>query len=157
MPPTVTIRDVPGRLEELGDPWDGFDTRTRDGRYLANYNPARGGYAADGFAFTSPVDAFPSNDWGLYGMTGNVAEWVRDAYTPSYDDIADFNPYHKDEEEPRRIVRGGSWTSSAFYIGVAARDDGNRWPPGPAPWPAISWVHRPVDGHRFSPGDCTPR
>jgi formylglycine-generating enzyme required for sulfatase activity len=62
-------------------------------------------------------------------MTGNVAEWVRDAYTPSYDDIADFNPFHQDEEQPQRIVRGGSWTSSAFYIGVAARDTQHRSQP----------------------------
>ena len=40
----------------------------------------------------------------------------------AHNSLSDFNPFHKDEEEPRRIVRGGSWTSSAFYIGVAARD-----------------------------------
>jgi formylglycine-generating enzyme required for sulfatase activity len=129
--PTEAEWEYAARAGHLGRiyPWDGFDTRTNDGRYLVNYNPARGGYAADGFAFTSPVDAFPANDWGLHGMTGNVAEWVRDAYTPSYDDIADFNPFHQDEEQPQRIVRGGSWTSSAFYIGVAARDTQHRSQP----------------------------
>lgn len=122
--PTEAEWEYAARARHLGRifPWDGFDTRTPDGEFLANYNPARGGYAADGYAFTSPVDAFPPNDWDIYGMTGNVAEWVRDAYTPSYEDLSDFNPFHQDEEEPRRVVRGGSWTSTAFYIGVAARD-----------------------------------
>lgn len=30
----------------------------------------------DGYAYTSPVDAFPANGWGLHDMAGNVWTWT---------------------------------------------------------------------------------
>lgn len=102
-------------------PWAGISTRGSEGDYLANFNPSEG-YAADGYAFTAPVDAFPPNNWGLYNVAGNVAEWTQDAYTPSYDPLSDFNPHFVDENEPRRVVRGGAWNANTFSIGVGVRD-----------------------------------
>ncbi|MDX1741727.1 MAG: SUMF1/EgtB/PvdO family nonheme iron enzyme, partial [Rhodothermales bacterium] len=92
------------------------------GTYLANYNNGRAGYAADGYAFTAPVDAYQPNGWGFYNMSGNVAEWVEDAYSPTYSVLSDFNPIHEDDAEDLRVVRGGSWASDAFYIGLGVRD-----------------------------------
>ena len=103
--------------------WNGLEPRDDRGRYLANYNPGRVGYAADGYAFTAPVDAFPPNEWGIYNMSGNVAEWCLDAYSTTYSVLSDFNPYHEDPEESRRVVRGGNWASDDFFIGVGVRDE----------------------------------
>lgn len=103
-------------------PWDGFEARNSRGEYMANYNNGRGGYAADGYAFTAPVRSYAPNEWGLYNMSGNVAEWVEDAYSATYLVLSDFNPYHIDEAEARHVVRGGSWASDEFYIGVGVRD-----------------------------------
>ena len=103
-------------------PWAGLEPRDAEGTYLANFNPGRGVYAADGYAFTAPVTAFPPTPWGLHNMSGNVAEWVQDSYAASYGALSNFNPAHLDPGEPRRIVRGGSWASDDFYIGVGVRD-----------------------------------
>ena len=122
--PTEAEWEYAARAGHIGGvyPWFGLEPRDKAGNFLANYNPGRGGYAADGYAFTSPVDALPHSRWGLYNVSGNVAEWAQDTFHPSYSTLADFNPLVEDSNEARRIVRGGSWASDAFYIGVGVRD-----------------------------------
>jgi hypothetical protein len=57
----------------------------------------------------------------MHDVAGNVAEWVQDAYTPSYSALSGLDPVYRDSEENRRVVRGGSWSSNAFQIGVGVR------------------------------------
>lgn len=70
------------------------------GMYLENFKQGRGDYSGvagwknDGSPTTADVRQYPSNDLGIYGMYGNVAEWVADVYRPTIDeDFNDFNYY----------------------------------------------------------------
>jgi gliding motility-associated lipoprotein GldJ len=52
------------------------------------------GWSEDGADITIQVGQYPPNDFGIYDMAGNVAEWVSDVYRPIVDDQAnDFNYY----------------------------------------------------------------
>src|SRR3954453_22794925 len=68
----------------------------------------------DGFAGTSPVDAFPPNGYGLFDMTGNVWEWTRDSFTASHDEKPCCAP-PSNERVPRRIIKGGSHLCAPNY------------------------------------------
>ena len=122
--PTEAEWEYAARAGRVGGvyPWAGFSPRDPQGRYLANFNPGRQGQAADGYAFTAPVGSYPPNRWGLHDVAGNVAEWVQDAFTPSYSALSGLDPVYKDPEESRHVIRGGSWASNAFQIGVGVRN-----------------------------------
>lgn len=83
-------------------PWDGQYTRSGKrrtrGDQMANFKQGRGdyggiaGWSDDGADITAPVKSYKPNDFGLYDMAGNVAEWVADVYRPIVDDQSnDFN------------------------------------------------------------------
>ena len=83
-------------------PWSGSYTRSGKrkikGDQLANFKQGKGdyggiaGWSDDGADITNAVKQYPPNDFGLYDMAGNVAEWVADVYRPMVDDeVSDFN------------------------------------------------------------------
>ena len=83
-------------------PWDGQYTRAGKrrirGDQLANFKQGKGdyggiaGWSDDGADITNEVKSYDPNDYGLYDMAGNVAEWVADVYRPIVDDeFNDFN------------------------------------------------------------------
>ncbi|MDC7997569.1 gliding motility lipoprotein GldJ [Gilvibacter sediminis] len=85
-------------------PWDGQYTRSGNrrsrGDQLANFKQGDGdyggiaGWSDDGADITAEVKSYQPNDYGLYDMAGNVAEWVADIYRPIVDDeFNDFNYY----------------------------------------------------------------
>lgn len=110
-------------------PWGGPYTRNSKGCFLANFKPNRGDYMGDGGMYPVRSDAYFPNDYGLYNMAGNVAEWTINAYSESTHQFAhDLNPdyqYDAREDEPismkRKVIRGGSWKDIAYFIQNGSR------------------------------------
>jgi formylglycine-generating enzyme len=110
-------------------PWGGPYTRNNTGCFIANFKPLRGNYGDDGANETLPVASFSPNEWGLYDMAGNVAEWTSNAFDEStYSFTHDLNPdyvYNALSTDPpalkRKVIRGGSWKDIGFYMQVGTR------------------------------------
>jgi formylglycine-generating enzyme required for sulfatase activity len=104
--------------------------KDRNGNLLVNFKQEEGDYTEDGANFTLPVMSYAPNEYGVYNMVGNVAEWVLDAYSPStFAFVSDVNPvllYDADstdaEAMKRKVVRGGSFVSNAKALSPFTRD-----------------------------------
>jgi sulfatase modifying factor 1 len=103
-------------------PWGSPYLANTLGCLLANFKPGRGNYFNDGFMYTAPVAVYYPNDFGLYDMAGNVSEWCEDAfYESAYPVVWDLNPRYDDLEEPRKVIRGGSWKDVAYFLETGTR------------------------------------
>ena len=110
-------------------PWGGPYARNQQGCVLANFKPMRGDYVEDANAYTAPVESYSPNDYGLYNMSGNVAEWTNTAYDETvYDfswDLAPDYVYHAKVDDPpalkRKVIRGGSWKDIGYYCQTGTR------------------------------------
>ena len=99
-------------------PWSGSYTRSgkrqSKGDQLANFKQGNGdyggiaGWSDDGADITDAVKKHPANDFGLYDMAGNVAEWVMDVYRPIIDNEAnDFNYFRGNQYSKNKIGKDG--------------------------------------------------
>jgi gliding motility-associated lipoprotein GldK len=110
-------------------PWGGPYVRNAKGCSLANFKPGRGDYGADGGVYPIRVASYFPNDFGLYDMSGNVAEWTVSAYAESahlftHDLNSDYQYDAKDEDSEtlkRKVIRGGSWKDIAAFVQVGSR------------------------------------
>jgi len=110
-------------------PWGNYYLRNKRGCLLANFKPGRGNYPEDGGFYTVRADAYWPNDFGLYCMAGNVAEWTSSFYYEgAYNFQHDMNPdirWNAQDTDPprmkRKVVRGGSWKDVGLYLQTSAR------------------------------------
>ncbi len=118
-----------GGLDVSAYPWGGPYIRNDRGCFLANFKPLRGNYVDDGGFHTVPATSYSPNDYGLYCMSGNVAEWTNNAYDESaYSFAHDLNmdyQYDADENDlpvkKRKVIRGGSWKDVGYYLQTGVR------------------------------------
>ncbi len=111
-------------------PWGAYYLRNSKGCLLANFKPGRGNYPEDGGLYTVKADAYFPNDYGLFNMSGNVAEWTNTAYYENaYSFSHDLNPdirYDAQDDDPeawkRKVIRGGSWKDIAHFLQNQNRD-----------------------------------
>jgi sulfatase modifying factor 1 len=118
-----------GGLDLAPYPWGGPYIRNSEGCFLGNFKPLRGNYTDDGGLHTIKVASYWPNGYGLYDMSGNVAEWTSNsfeesAYNFTHDMNMDYSFRANDDDPPalkRKVVRGGSWKDIAFYLQTSSR------------------------------------
>jgi len=70
---------------------------------------------------TSPVGAFPANDFGLHDSLGNVWEWVQDCWSVDYYGAQATGVARQEGDCMKRVVRGGSWSDIPINVAAASR------------------------------------
>ena len=112
-----------GGLEGATYPWGGPYTTDSKACFMANFKPLRGDYAADNALYTVEGKSYAPNGYNLYNMAGNVSEWTNTSYdSNSYEYMSSMNPNVNDQENKRKVIRGGSWKDVAYYTQVNTRD-----------------------------------
>ncbi len=103
-----------GGLEGAIYPWPGGIDRNR-----ANFKGKEGN---DSYIFTSPVQSFDPNPYGLFDLAGNVWEWTADLYSSdAYQTGSAVDP-RGPADGKAHVTRGGSWFSSEAHMRVSGRD-----------------------------------
>ena len=118
-----------GGLELSPYPWGGPYIRNSRGCFLGNFKPMRGNYMDDGGVYTVKATSYWPNDYGVYCMAGNVAEWTSNAFDESaysftHDVSTNYEYEAKDSDLPalkRKVIRGGSWKDVAYYLQTSSR------------------------------------
>ncbi len=99
-------------------PWGGPSTTNAEDCYLANYKPDSLSYHEDGAFFTASTGTYHPNDFGLYNMSGNVAEMVYG--TTEFDSKSDLISLKKEAG-----TAGGGWMDDAETLKIEADDPHN--------------------------------
>ncbi|MDR2512102.1 MAG: SUMF1/EgtB/PvdO family nonheme iron enzyme [Bacteroidales bacterium] len=119
-------------------PWNGNSVRMEDKQHLgqmrANFSRGKGDYMGtagalnDAGDYTVNVYSYAPNDFGLFNMAGNVAEWVMDVYRPlTFEDADELNAFRGNVYT--EFVRSEEGNNIPHrYAGLAERDSLGRIP-----------------------------
>ncbi|WGV27121.1 bifunctional serine/threonine-protein kinase/formylglycine-generating enzyme family protein [Halotia branconii] len=92
---------------------------------LASYNNTsihNAGVPGKNYCQTIPVGSFPANAFGLHDMHGLVWEWCADHWHDNYEGAPfDSSVWLSKDDSQSRLIRGGSWKSSAKLCRSAYR------------------------------------
>jgi len=81
-------------------------------------------FAGNGGKRTHRVGTRRPNSWGLHDLYGNVSEWCEDVYGPDYyraSPVANPPGPEPEDDDPKRVIRGGSWRASEAMCRVTFR------------------------------------
>ena len=88
--------------------------------YYDDWVPKDRRFCDNGFLSERPGRYLP-NAWGLYDMSGNVAEWTSTTVAPTYG--LDF----MDKRSSARVARGGSWHDRPYRATATFRESYYPW------------------------------
>jgi len=109
-------RAARGRREGTPYPW-GHELEPED-QHMANVWQGRFPFentAADGYEGTSPVGAFPANDFGLLDAIGNVWEWTADRFNAAAKPARPCCSGGTDDPLAAHVIKGGSFLCAPSY------------------------------------------
>ena len=83
----------------------------------------------DGFLYLAPVGSYEvgRSPYGVYDMTGNVAEWVADSYDPKSYQNTTFRDPSGPETSEFKVIRGGTWRDSKLNVRITKRFSAKMW------------------------------
>lgn len=97
-------------------PWGGEAIQNEEQCYLANHKPTDSTYFDDGGFFTVKVTSYTANEFGLFNMSGNVAEMVVDGALGN----------ENDQTRAKSLTpgtAGGGWMNTANEVKISAPDN----------------------------------
>jgi formylglycine-generating enzyme required for sulfatase activity len=118
-------RGTAGHRYPWGNKFDGSRLNFCD-KNCDHDDPWKDAGADDGHGWAAPVGSYPAgaSPYGALDMAGNALEWVNDWYAADYYSHSPArNPMGPDSGQSR-VMRGGSWSSSWFYVRAAFRGHG---------------------------------
>jgi formylglycine-generating enzyme required for sulfatase activity len=78
-------------------------------------------WATGSVPYTSAVEAFPANGYGIRDMAGNVWEWCWDWYDDAYYGASPATDPQGPASGSNRVKHGGTWIDDAYFSRVAYR------------------------------------